>query len=79
MHFKMCIKVMIPLRTSFKREHFIFYKLSDFLCFGSFFLFFSPSFLLVVQFTQRPRVRETWEEEGGGGREQNNQSEEIRF
>lgn len=41
MHFKMCIKVMIPLRTSFKREHFIFYKLSDFLCFGSFFFFFS--------------------------------------
>lgn len=40
MHFKMCIKVMIPLRTSFKREHFIFYKLSDFLCFGSFFFFF---------------------------------------
>lgn len=42
MHFKMCIKVMIPLRTSFKREHFIFYKLSDFLCFGSFFFFFFP-------------------------------------
>lgn len=44
--------------------------------FWLFFLFFP--FLLVVQFTQRPRVWETWEEEVGSG-EQNNQSEEIRF
>ena len=77
MHFKMCIKVMIPLRTSSKREHFIFYKLSDFLCFGSF--FFLPSCWLYNLHSGLVFVRVGRRRRGGGDIEQNNQSGEIRF